>query len=108
MFGRIVSRITSKPERKAKKSFTLSIESVAYLEEVRKKNGAGSMSAILEEILRAAQREEKRAAIDRAMTEYDDSLTDEEVEEERQWGEFAMRGFPTEDPPPHAQRPAYL
>ena len=88
-----MSRTTGKPNRKAKKSFTLSIESVAYLEEVQKKSGAGSMSAILEEILQAARREEKRAATDRAMKEYYDSLTDEEVEEQRQWGEFAQREF---------------
>jgi hypothetical protein len=97
VFGEIISRImdrtTCKRDRKVKKSFTLSSESVAYLEEVRKKNGADSMSAILEEILQAARREEKRAAIDRAMKEYYDSLTDEEVEEERQWGEFAQREF---------------
>ena len=92
-----MTRISSKPDRKAKKSFTLSIESVAYLEEVRKKSGAASMSAIVEEILQAARREEKRAATDRPMTEYYDSLTDEEVEEQRQWGEFAQRVFPRED-----------
>jgi hypothetical protein len=87
----------SKPNRKAKKSFTLSVESVAFLEEMRQKSSAESTSAILEEILQAVRREEKRVATDRAMAEYYDSLSDEEVAEERQWGEFARRAFAIEE-----------
>jgi Arc/MetJ-type ribon-helix-helix transcriptional regulator len=88
-----MSLTLGKPDRKAKKSFTLSVESVAFLEEMRQKGSAESISAVLEEILQAVRREEKRAATDRAMTEYYNSLTDEEVAEERQWGEFARRAF---------------
>ena len=91
--SRIMGKTISKTHRKAKKSFTLSVDSVAFLEEMRKKNSAASISAILEEILQAVRREEKRAAIDRAMTEYYNSLSDKEVAEERQWGEFARRAF---------------
>jgi len=86
-----MSQTIGKSNRKAKKSFSLSVESVAFLEEMRQKSSAESISAILEEILQAVSREEKRAATDRAMTEYYNSLSDEEVAEERQWGEFARR-----------------
>jgi len=90
-------RTVGKSTRKAKKSFTLSVESVAFLEEMRQKSSAESSSAILEEILQAVRREEKRAATDRAITDYYNSLSDEEVAEERQWGEFARRGFAVEE-----------
>jgi len=92
-----MSQTISNPGRKAKKSFTLSVESVGFLEEMRKKNSAESTSAILEEILQAVRLEKKRASIERAMTDYYDSLSDAEVAEEKQWGEFARRAFPPED-----------
>jgi hypothetical protein len=88
-----MGQTVDKPNRKAKKSFMLSAESVAFLEEKRRKGNAESISAILEAILQAVRRQEKRAATDRAITEYYNSLSDEEVAEERQWGEFARRGF---------------
>ncbi len=91
-----MSQTISRPDRKAKKSFTLSVESVAFLEELRKKNRAESISATLEDLLQAMQREEKRTSIEREMTAYYDSLTDEEVAEEKKWGEFARRSFPLE------------
>jgi uncharacterized membrane-anchored protein YjiN (DUF445 family) len=93
----MISRTINKSQRKAKKSFTLSVESVAFLEEMQKKSSAESVSAILEEIIQAIRREEQRAATDRAMTDYYDSLSDEEVAEEKQWGEFARRALQTED-----------
>jgi hypothetical protein len=92
-----MGRMTSKQKRKSKKSFTLSIESVAFLEEMRMKNSAESTSAILEEILQAIRRQEKRSSIERELTEYYDSLTEAEFAEERQWGEFARRGFLAEE-----------
>jgi len=82
-----------KSNRKAKKSFTLSVESVAFPEEMRQKSSAESISAILEEILQAVRRDENRAATDRAISEYYRSLSDEEVAEQREWGEFALREF---------------
>jgi antirestriction protein len=92
-----MSRTVGKSIRKAKKSFTLSVESVAFLEEMRQKSSTESTSAILEEILQAARREEKRIETDRAITEYYNSLSDEEAAEERQWGEFARRAFANDE-----------
>ena len=81
---------------KEKKSFTLSSESVRFLEEQRIKRNAQSVSAALEEILLAVRKEEEREAIEAAVTKYYDSLTDEDVEEDRQWAEFAASVFPGE------------
>jgi hypothetical protein len=80
--------------KRAKKSYSLSVESIAFLETVQKERRAGSVSAVLEEILQAARRERRRASVERAITSYYDSLSDEEVAESRLWGEFALQQFP--------------
>ena len=83
-------------ERKAKKSYTLSSESVTFLETLRKRRRAGSISAVLEEILQAARRQQERASIEKSVATYYSSLSDEEAIEQAQWGEFALREFPGE------------
>jgi methylthioribose-1-phosphate isomerase len=85
------------PVRKAKKSYTLSPESVDFLETLRKKRRARSISFVLEEILQAARREAELAKINQSVTAYYDSLSDEEMEELRQWGEFGLRQLLKED-----------
>jgi hypothetical protein len=60
---------------------------------MRKKRSAESVSAILEEIIQAARREEQRAETDQATKAYYESLSDEEVAEQREWAEFAFREF---------------
>ena len=82
---------------KEKKSYTLSSESVKFLEAQREKLQTQSVSAALEEILQAVRRQEAQAAIDDAITKYYDSLTDEEVEEDRQWGQLGLQHFMRED-----------
>ena len=91
------SRTVSKPDRKAKKSYTLSPESVAFLEAMRRKRRAESISAVLEEILQAVRRENERAAVELAVADYYGSLSAEEATEQAEWGEFAVREFPFED-----------
>jgi hypothetical protein len=90
-------RTNTKLDRKVKKSYTLSPESVAFLEAMRKKRRAGSVSAILEEILQAVRREHERAPVELAVADYYGSLSTEEAKEQAQWGEFALREFPFED-----------
>jgi hypothetical protein len=90
----MTSRTTSKADRKAKKSYTLSPESVAFLETLRKKRRAASVSAILEEILKGVRREQEWASVDRAVADYYGSLSGEEAAEQAEWGEFALREFP--------------
>lgn len=81
---------------KAKKSYTLSPESVAFLEAMRKQRRAPSVSAVLDAILQAARREQGRAAVERAVADYYGSLLNEEAAEQTKWGEFALGEFPKE------------
>jgi hypothetical protein len=90
-------RTVGTSERKAKKSYTLSPESVAFLEAMRKKQRAASVSAILEEILQEVRREHNRATVERAIADYYGSLSAQEVAEQAEWGELALNEFPTEE-----------
>lgn len=91
-----MSRTANKHERKAKKSYTLSTEVIAFLEGMRQQRRAESVSAVLEEILQDVRRGEERASVERAVANYYSSLSDDEAAEQEQWGEFALREFPRE------------
>ena len=82
--------------RKSKKSFTLSKESADFLEAVRRERRALSVSSVLEEILQSARRQRARAMVERAVADYYSSLSDDEVQEQANWGEFAMGELPHE------------
>jgi hypothetical protein len=84
------------PNRKPKKSYTLSRESVAFLEAMRKKRRARSVSSVLEEILQALRRQQERSTIDQAVTRYYTSLSAKEAKEQVQWGDLASQEFPGE------------
>jgi hypothetical protein len=90
-------RTLTKTDRKAKKSFTLSPESVAFLEAMRRKRRAESISAVLDEILQAVRREHERVSLERTVANYYGSLSAEEATEQAEWGEFAQHEFPSED-----------
>jgi hypothetical protein len=83
--------------RKAKKSFTLSPDSVAFLETMREQRRAESVSAILDEILQAVRREHERRSLELAVANYYGSLSTEEVAEQADWGAFAFGEFPHEE-----------
>lgn len=87
----------SSTTRKAKKTFSLSREAVGYLESVRKEKRAGTISSVLEDIIRQQQQAGELERVSASFTHYYDSLTDEEVAEDRAWGEFALSQFPPED-----------
>lgn len=80
--------------RKAKKTFTLSRESVAFLETEKQKRGRESTSVVLEELIQECREKGSTKKIDAAISSYYDSLTDEEREENNRWGEFAENQFP--------------
>jgi hypothetical protein len=82
--------------RKAKKSFTLSPESVAFLDAMRKKRRARSTSSVLEDILCKVRVEQEKSAVEKTISDYYSSLTNEEVKEQNLWGAFAEREFPNE------------
>lgn len=99
--GRIISKImahTSRnlESRKAKKSYTLSPASVAFLETLRKKKGAASASSVLEDILQTVRRVQAKKSLERAVADYYDSLPADTAAEQARWGEFATDEFPAE------------
>jgi len=79
-----------------KKSFTLSPESIAFLAARRARERAPSTSAVLEEILQAARREQELDAQQKAVVAYYDSLSAKDADEQAKWGDFALEQFPPE------------
>jgi hypothetical protein len=93
----IVSRTKRrKAAPREKKSFTLSPESVAFLDARRARQRAPSTSAVLEEILRTARREQELDAQQKAVVAYYDSLSAKDADEHAKWGDFALEQFPPE------------
>jgi hypothetical protein len=84
------------PPRKTKRSYTLSPESVAYLEGLRKRRRSASTSAVLDEILLAARRHQERFNIEKSVAAYYSSLSPAELAELGEWGDFALSQFPNE------------
>jgi Tfp pilus assembly protein PilO len=82
---------------KEKKTFSLSRQSVKYLEALRKERRSRSISSVLEELIRQQQQTKEMERISASVTRYYDSLTSEEIAEDRAWGDFAATQFPTED-----------
>ena len=83
--------------RKARKSYTLSLDSVGFLEDLRKKRQCSSTSSVLEEILQAARRAQGRVAVDKAVADYYTSLSPAEAGEQQEWGDFALGQFSNQD-----------
>jgi hypothetical protein len=75
---------------KQKKSYTLSRSSVTFLERLRKETAAPSISFLLDRIIRNAEEQRRREAIGRAFTEYYDNLTEDEIRESREWGDYSI------------------
>ena len=81
---------------KARRTFTLSDESVALLEELRAaRRGARrrSLSAALDDLLRALHRQRKRDSVEQQIAHYYDELSSEAHDEEKAWGEFSLAQF---------------
>jgi hypothetical protein len=87
MMGNNMGRIGS--TRKQRRTFTLSPENLAYLDQETRRRSADSQSAVLDELLHEKKLEQQRAALETQIAAYYDTLTDAEVEEDRAWGEFA-------------------
>lgn len=80
--------------RKTKRTFSLSRDSVKYLEALRKKKGARSVSSVLEDVILEQKRASELERISASTTNYYDSLSAEDKAENLAWGEFASRNFP--------------
>ena len=94
IIGRNMARTISKRRPvKAKKSYTLSAESVAYLEGLRKQRRATSASSVLEDILQHVRQASRKMALEQAVTDYYSSLGDDELDEQAKWADFAWAEF---------------
>jgi hypothetical protein len=82
--------------RKAKRTFSLSREAMAYLESERRAIREKSLSAVLEGIVLREQQQKEMERVSASFTRYYDSLSPEEIAEDRAWGEFAATQFPDE------------
>jgi len=81
---------------KQRRTFTLSRESIALLNDLcvsRQGSRGRSVSLVLDELLRALDKQRRREAVDRATTNYYDGLSPSEQGEEREWGEFSLAQF---------------
>src|ERR1700685_1565067 len=78
-----------KSTRKIRRTFTLSPETDAYIKKQTRAHKLGSHSAFLDQLVLEKAQEQQLADIDAEVTAYYDSLTPEQIEEDRAWGEFA-------------------
>jgi hypothetical protein len=103
--GIILPTLAKRVGRKAKKSYTLSPESIAFFETIRKPRRAASMSSVLEEILQTVRRQEERAKIAKSVDAYYSSLSDQQAAELVEWGHFATSEFLREQLVPSTRSP---
>ena len=82
--------------RKEKKTYSLSPESIRFVECVRKERHRESASSALEELIQEKKMEAERIRMDASISSYYDSLSDEDREQNRAWGAFAESQFPKE------------
>jgi hypothetical protein len=88
--GETMAATTSpKMGRKIKKSFSISVESDAFIRKSTKERKSNSESETLDTLLSELITIRQQRAIEAAYTDYYDSLGEEEVAEERAWGTFA-------------------
>lgn len=85
------------PERKQRKTFTLSRQAIGYLETARKEARSPSTSAVLEQILQERKQQRERQRVEAAISGYYDSLSAKEREENRLWGEFSEQQIAAEE-----------
>jgi hypothetical protein len=79
--------------RKAKRSFTLAPESVAFLREARRRLKARSDSEALDRLIHEAIVARRRKEMEAAFTAYYDSASDEELSEQRDWAHGTSGGM---------------
>lgn len=87
----------SSDARKEKKTFSLSRQSVMFLEALRRERRSRSISSVLDEMIRQQEQATEMERISASVTRYYDSLTPEETAEDRAWGDFAATQFPSGD-----------
>ena len=76
---------TASSTKKQPRTFSLSKDVIDILERYKREKKAGSLTAVVEEIVR----EWTRVRLAQQVTAYYDSLSDEEVAQEKNWGAFS-------------------
>ena len=71
--------------RKKPRTFSLADDVIQTLESIRRERRLGSLTSALEEVVRDA----RKAMLAAQVKAYYDSLSDEEVKQEKEWGEFS-------------------
>jgi hypothetical protein len=87
--GEIMPTTSPKMGKKIKKSFSISVESDAFIRKSCKERKSDSESETLDALLSELRAIRQRQAVEAAYTDYYDSLSEEDVAEERSWGAFA-------------------
>jgi len=90
---------------KQRRTFTLSPESLAYLEQEARQRSSDSQSAVLDELLQEKKRERQLAAMEKAIGTYYDGVGDAEIEEDKIWGEFAGSHLALKEDEPFYDQP---
>jgi hypothetical protein len=84
----------ARTRRKVKRTFSLSPEALAYLEAIQMDQHLPSVSAALDQVIREKKLEAENKRISASVTNYYDSIGEEEMAEDRAWGQFAETQFP--------------
>jgi hypothetical protein len=87
--GEIMPATSPRMGKKIKKSFSISVESDAFIRKSCKERKSDSESETLDALLSELRAIRQQQAVEAAYTDYYDSLNDEDVAEERSWGAFA-------------------
>ena len=85
---------------KQRKTFTLSPQSVAFLEELsaeRSAHGQESVSAVLDDLLLSIGEEKRRREMEHSTQKYYDERSPQDEEEEIAWANFALSQFPVSE-----------
>jgi hypothetical protein len=88
--------MAKKSQIKQKRTFSLSPESLEYLENIRKQKKAPSTSTVLDEIIREKRHASELARAEASIVSYYDSISDDERSELSAWGHFGTSQFPEE------------
>ena len=74
-------------KRKQAKTFSLSADVIEILERYRKKNRIESLTSAVEEIVRQWRKTDLAAEV----TAFYDSVTDDDMKQDEEWGKFSER-----------------
>lgn len=76
--------------RKQKRSYTLSPDSIAFLERLRKKRKVSSCSKVLDELISEVEKRQRKTELHKTMDDYYATMNDEEIAEDCAWGQFGL------------------